>query len=882
MGIFLLNSFSLGSLIATCFFAIVALFLFSLKKRSKATTHIAKAYLFLSIFNFAYFISATVHHPIAAFHRWITVIFILLTETQMILFFLQYPKEASQRLSRIFHFVLHAIVIIAFLGFAIATFRAPIVHLFFGHYWDFDADKASKLIGIIIILYILIATIISITRFATFKGKERWIALLLGACYFLATFVPAVANTLSRDGTIDRATFQNIWVIFNVLGFFLIIIVYINNSKERVTFLGKLIGISIITFLTILQIISFYILKEKDAAFDNEYFAHAILAAKGCNEIHEPAYRISFNPSNNSIHAQGITILPEYINKNEYHLLFVMHQLIANAENPTLIEKAIEQLPEDLSAHRNALKRIIREVELTHPNARFHFLEKIEELSSQILKAQRKIRAIPDAEFSQSLKKFIEKKNELLQDFYEIIAQTLATSESEGRELKNEILKILMPFPRSGMRIYRDFNEPEALFVAYLWNDGTTNTVYEIGFPYETYRKYMHPTVLKFSIILLIMILILRFGYQYFFMNTLVSPLLSLARAVRHIDSGKLDIFISIQQEDEIGYISSCVNKMALSLKEMVTTIQNNSSEVSRASEELNSASASLTEIAKELAAIAEETSASYEEMSSSFESNLESVTTQLQKTEEIRKDIAHINDESALLGGRIGKLSDRILTAMQKSEEGEKTIGKSVKVIEELAKYLKDIESTVNAINEVADKINLLALNAAIEAARAGEAGRGFSVVADEVNKLADQTSALVKGIQSTIMEQTNRISGELSFITNSSKILSDIRERIGETLSVLVETKDFTASLARKNSDIEQKIVVLGEIAKNVHSFSSEQRSVIDELTKAVNIINELSQNTLSSAETVGGFARIIDLATKELSKNVAAFTRADESKK
>ncbi len=303
------------------FFIIISMFLFSLKKRSRATTHIATAYFFLSIFNFAYFISATVHHPAAAFHRWVTVLTILLTETHMILFFLHYPSEISPRVIRATHIALYAISITAFLGFAIATVRAPIVHLFFGHYWDFDADKSGKLIGLLIILNILIALIISIARSLAHRGRERWVVLALGFCYFFATFVPAVANTLSRDGALDRATFQNIWVIFNVLGFFLFIIVYFNNSKERVTFLGKLIGISLITFLTLLQIISFYILKEKDDAFDNAYFAHAVLAARKVSEGIHPAYIIAFNAQNSSLNMRVNTSVSS-IDKNEYLLLY--------------------------------------------------------------------------------------------------------------------------------------------------------------------------------------------------------------------------------------------------------------------------------------------------------------------------------------------------------------------------------------------------------------------------------------------------------------------------------------------------------------------------------------------------------------------------------
>ena len=88
----------------------------------------------------------------------------------------------------------------------------------------------------------------------------------------------------------------------------------------------------------------------------------------------------------------------------------------------------------------------------------------------------------------------------------------------------------------------------------------------------------------------------------------------------------------------------------------------------------------------------------------------------------------------------------------MQASKDLAGEIAQTSTVITDLAKQTQEVGGILKSINDIADQTNLLALNAAIEAARAGEAGRGFSVVADEVRSLASKASASASEINSVV----------------------------------------------------------------------------------------------------------------------------------
>ena len=166
---------------------------------------------------------------------------------------------------------------------------------------------------------------------------------------------------------------------------------------------------------------------------------------------------------------------------------------------------------------------------------------------------------------------------------------------------------------------------------------------------------------------------------------------------------------------------------------------------------------------------------------------------------------------------------------------------------IEESSRKISDI---IGVIDEIARQTNLLALNAAVEAARAGEAGRGFAVVASEVRSLAQRSSQAAKDIKDLITNSNSQVKDGV-----------DLVNRAGTALNEIVESIKSVAS-------------IVSEIA---HA-SAEQASGIEQVNKALNQMDEVTQQNSALVEENAATAKTLEHQAKAMDERVAFF-KVDE---
>ncbi len=240
------------------------------------------------------------------------------------------------------------------------------------------------------------------------------------------------------------------------------------------------------------------------------------------------------------------------------------------------------------------------------------------------------------------------------------------------------------------------------------------------------------------------------------------------------------------KRKDEIGQLSQAVTGMTDSIKILLDNVKTEAGNINEVVElvnqnfyEVNDEIQGVSATTQELAASMEETAAASEELAATSEEMNRAVHSIAGKSQEGAMKANNISNRAAQTRTKVVDAKNKAGTMLDSSRGRMLDAIEAVKVVEQI-----DILS--ESILQIARQTNLLSLNAAIEAARAGESGKGFSVVAEEIRKLAEQSQDTVTRIQKVTGEVTAAV-GNLS--DNSNHMLEFISTDVNEDYNVLLE---------------------------------------------------------------------------------------------
>lgn len=360
----------------------------------------------------------------------------------------------------------------------------------------------------------------------------------------------------------------------------------------------------------------------------------------------------------------------------------------------------------------------------------------------------------------------------------------------------------------------------------------------------------------------------------YLISSYIARALRKIMASMKQVEGGDLTARARIEGQNEFARLARSFNYMVEKVSELVK----NSRETGRI----------VTENSKKINDIAGSSAASAQEVATSIETISEGAMEQA-------REASHSSEIMNQLSQKIAAMSENIQAVIEETKKIKKTskdAGKVVRTMNEktrdsaemsrkirediniLNEKARDIRKIVEVIGDISEQTGLLSLNASIEAARAGDAGRGFSVVAEEVRNLADQTNKATHTISKIVEEIFSETKKTVEEVASADEIYKEQEHSVHEADNAFNNIIEAIEGILRETRRLEEAIKVVEDYKKVALEEIENMASIAEESAASTQEVTAITEEQVSSTEQLAGMASELEAAINNLNQALNAF--------
>lgn len=357
-------------------------------------------------------------------------------------------------------------------------------------------------------------------------------------------------------------------------------------------------------------------------------------------------------------------------------------------------------------------------------------------------------------------------------------------------------------------------------------------------------ERRVHGTIIFNFFFILVIFITIIFIVRYV-VKVISKPLEEMTDSIKHIAEGDMTVEFeapSIEHpKDEVIRIKKSMQHMTTQLRSMMTHIKNSSMVLNEIAKDLDKTTRTTSEISDDISKAVEEVANGALEQTHNTQGITQKVTIMGDNIERIRSNTSALLNTST----NMTEMKEVSMSAIDTLEHDNGLIMGDVSKMNEQIKItsasVENIKKSVEIIKQISSQTNLLSFNASIEASRAGEYGLGFSVVASEIRKLAEQSKESSDEIASTIKElldnykliieemgrMTENLQSQSDKISDAKNIFKDLERGINDTTEQIISIDKEIVNLDNERANIVDSICSLSAISEE-NSASSEETSI------------------------------------------------------